>query len=497
MINFGPWLPDQPNFRPEKAFDVLNVIPHEGGYHPWHSWNKVVNAPGGGQVPLACNFFIAPSGTVYNIMGSTAALYLLDGATGSSWLTATRTVGGAYATPTDGAWFHTQYDNNVFWANGVDVVQLFNLLGGTNFINVAYPAGPPISKFLATVRRFVVAANLSINSKEVAWSGLAEPLLWTPDPVTLADSQVLPTGGEITGLCGGEYGVILQQHALQRMVFSGPPTTFEFEKISTILGCEAPRSVAQYGDVIFFLSTSGVKMLRGAQEISDIGDGKVDTWLMDNIDDADLWRVTSTIDVKNKLYLLAVPVDDAASLCDLILAYHWPTGEWSKIGYLNYLVCQTISQQAYHVDNIDTIIGNNIDTGMTTLSFDSPSLISSGVLQISAFSPNRELGNFDGEHMASMVMTGDVPVVPGRKALVRGARPMFEGAVNGLTLTPYVRDRLQDNPLPKASAPVNRNGICPIRANGRYHRFKVDTSVGGDWKYALGIDDLTVSEMAK
>jgi len=482
-------LPDQPNYRPEKAFDVLNVIPHEQGYHPWHTWNKSVNAPEpAGQVPLIMQYYISSAGIIYNFLGTHNYLYQL---LTNTWTDASS---GAYAVPDQGTWTMTQFDDFVFAANGFDVPQQFNLLGGAAFTNAVYPAGPPVSKFLATIRRFVVAANTVNNSREIAWSGLSEPLLWAPDPVTLADSQVLPTGGDIMGLIGGEYGVIFQQHALQRMVFGGPPGGFEFEKISTILGCNASRSIAQYGDVVFFLSTSGVKLMRGAQEISDIGEGKVDTWLFDNLDDADLWRCTSTVDVKNKLYLLAIPVDDAETLCDVILAYHWPTGEWSKIGYISYLVCQMIPQASYNLDTVDVLIGDDIDS--TDLSFDSSSLITTGILENSAFNAAGEIGHFNGAPMPATIMTGDVPITQGKQTLVRALRPMFEGEVIGLTATPYVHDMLQNIPVPTATAPVNRNGLCPVRANGRYHRFRVDTAFGGQWEHALGVDDLVASVMA-
>lgn len=496
MLPFGPWLPDLPDFRPEKCSDVLNVIPHGHGYHAWPSFNKVIGAPASGQIPLTMQYYIAPSGVIYNLMGTQGKLYK-ENSLGTGWDIATRLVGGDYLTPSEGFWSQTQFDDEVFWGNGVDVTQHINLVGGNNFIDVAYPVGPPIAKYLGTVRRFVVAANTPTNNREVHWSGLAEPFLWTPDPVTLADSQILPTGGEITGFVGGEYGIVLQQHALQRMVFAGPPIAFEFEKITTVLGCNASRSIAQYGDVLFFLSTSGVKMMRGAQEISDIGEGKVDAWILEGIDNADLWRCTATIDIVNKLYLLAVPIDNAATLCDLILAYHWPTGEWSKIGILTYLIAQHVSQVSYNLDNIDTIlpIVNNLDS--MTSSLDDPSLISTGDMGIAAFNENKELGNFNGELMPATITTGIIPLAQGKKSLLRSARPMFEHEVVGLTLTPYVTDQLQIDPVATPTAQVNRNGLCPVRANGRYHQLKVDTAAGGNWHHALGIDDIVISEMAK
>ena len=195
--------------------------------------------------------------------------------------------------------------------------------------------------------------------------------------------------------------------------------------------------------------------------------------------------------------MLSIPVDDVQDLCDLVLAYHWPSGEWGKIGFVNHLVCAMIPQTSYHLDNIDTIlpIPDNIDS--MEYSLDSPSLISTSTLEISAFNSSRELGHFNGERMPASITTGDIPFVPGKKALLRAARPMFEGSVNGLTTTPYVHDRLQDTPIPKATSPVNRNGLCPMRASGRYHRLKVDTALGGDWEHALGFDDVVTSEMAK
>jgi hypothetical protein len=93
--------------------------------------------------------------------------------------------------------------------------------------------------------------------------------------------------------------------------------------------------------------------------------------------------------------------------------------------------------------------------------------------------------------------TGHIPLAQGKKAFLRSARPLIEQAVEGLTLTPYVTDQLQQEVVPTPTAPVNRNGLCPVRANGRYHVLKVDTAAGGQWKHALGLDDFVISEMAK
>jgi hypothetical protein len=133
---------------------------------------------------------------------------------------------------------------------------------------------PPKFEALAVVNNFVVGTKADGVVNKLAWSGENNAEWWTVAQ-RKSDYQELPDGGEITGIIGGEVGLILQRNAVRRMAYVGGNILFRFDKISSNVGCASVHSVAQYGELAFWHSYTGFKMWDGAQ-IRSIGFEKVD-----------------------------------------------------------------------------------------------------------------------------------------------------------------------------------------------------------------------------
>ena len=218
-ITFGEWLPDQPGVV-GGVTEAVNCYPVANGYAPFNG-EANLSDPAGADLLLA---FGAKFANVTNIFaGSASNLYKFDaGDLDLDPLTTTGYSNIEY-------WDVTQFGNKVIAANGTNKLQSYELGVSTYFGDLASAA--PTAKYVTVVRDFVVAANVAGGDEnKVYWSDINDETDWTPGAASQSDSQVLPDGGDITGLAGGEYGLIFLERAIYRMSYSGSPFFFQFER---------------------------------------------------------------------------------------------------------------------------------------------------------------------------------------------------------------------------------------------------------------------------
>ena len=244
-ILFGEWLPDQPGVT-GAVTDAKNCYPVSNGYAPFKSEADYSDAAGtnllvtfAGKFGGASTLFAAGATQIYKFDSSDASL---DAATTTGY------------SAVEG-WDITQFGPKMILANGQDKLQAWTLNSSTNFANLS--ADAPIAKFVTVVRDFVVAANDGTATSKVYWSDINDETDWTSGSASQADNQILPDGGDITGLAGGEYGLVFLERAIYRMSYAGSPFFFQFDAISRSLGCISNGSIAQYGNLTYFLADDG------------------------------------------------------------------------------------------------------------------------------------------------------------------------------------------------------------------------------------------------
>jgi hypothetical protein len=484
---FMPFLPDMNALSPDAAMEALNVIPTATGYRPMAGFASVasaITARAQGAVSVR-----DLSGTIHNFCGDATKLYKMA-SDGLSWSDVSRLAGGAYAAPAAGWWVFFQFGNTVLATNGVDAWQSYTLGTSTNF---ALATGSiPVATFGMTVRDFGVTMRTSTAWNRVTWSGINDITAWTASATTLSDSQDLPDGGAIMGGIGGEYGIIGQEKAITRMSFEGPPTAFRFDKITQLMGVRAEGSMAAYEGLLFFLSDDGLKMIRGGVEIIDIGAEKVDRFLETDIDANNLHRITSAIDPINKLYVMGYASSSGGGTPDSGIAYHWPTGKFSRFEVTHEILYVAATQSGYTLDGLDSISGS-IDA--LTHSLDSRIWTGSGRLLLAAFNSSHQAGFFSGANLAATIETGDAQLIQGRKSILREARPI----VQGTSVTPSIaagrRNTMNEAVTYGSTVAANSNGLCKLRSKGRYHRAKVTIPASSTWEHAIGISDIEAHAM--
>lgn len=489
MKFFGPWLPDIQNLNPDITVDAKNVIPPSAtGWKPWPSFNPIASA-----LTARAMGAISVRGltnTIFNFAGDATKLY--KAATdGLSYADVSRTSGGAYNTAADGWWQFTLFGDYVIGCNQADATQVFQLSSSSNFAALA--GSPPQAAFCGAIRDFAILARTSANYNRIQWSGINDITTWTPSAATMSDSQDFPDGGVIMGFVGGEFGVVLQERAIQRMAFEGPPTIFRFDKISNTLGCQIPGSVAAYENLVFFKSHDGHYMIRGGAELVPIGNEKVDRWLTERINASYYTRCSSAIDPIRKLYLFGYPSQASSDgTPNEILAYHWPSGEWGYAQIDHEMIYTGATQSSYTIDDLGSLSGT-IDGLVYPV--DSLFYAGSGQLILAGFDTSHRQGFFTGTALAATIETGDLQFSPGRKSMLRSVRPIVEGT----SVTPSVaikyRDRTQDAHTTDSAVAANSNGICNFRRNARYHRGVMTIPAASTWSRALGFDDVVSSPM--
>jgi hypothetical protein len=488
MIPFAPWLPDIAAFQTEASREALNVVPSASGFRPFPAFSAVTDAlTAQARGAFSCRDL---SGTVHNFAGDAETLYKMD-ADGLGWTDVTRVSGGAYTTAADARWSFTQYGNFVIACNGTDTPQAFEMGTSTNFAALA--GTPPTAYFPGTIREFAILARTANENNRIRWSAIGNSADWVTSATTLSDYQDFADGGYIMGFVGGEYGVVFQERAIQRMSFEGPPSAFRFDKITNLLGCRVEGSIAAYENFVFFLGDDGFYMIRGGSEITPIGAEKVDRWIERNLDASQLSLVTSTIDPVSKTYIMGFP-SVGASNADSLIIYHWPTGQWSRATVNHELVYTSLTQSAYTIDTMD-LVSATIDA----LPFPTDSRFWSGAgrLLLSGFDTSHKQGQYSGNNLEAKIETGCNQLTPGGRTLVRGLRPMVEGTSVTPSLEVGYRNHLDEAVSYTSPKAANTYGFCNARINARYHRARITLPANSAWDFARGVDDIKFSTMGR
>lgn len=484
FIPFGEWLPDLPDFENPGATVATNVIPDAKSYLSFPN-TTVYSTSLGGRCQGA---FIARdlAGNQYNYAGDASALYVM---VGTSWSNVSRLVGGAYTTATDDYWEYTQFGAQLIAVNGAntDAPQAITV-GAANFAALA--GSPPKARHIATVRDFVVMGNISATATSpqmVRWSAINNATSWTPDAATLADFQDLPgDGGWIQKIIGGEYGTIFQERAIYRMTFVGSPLVFQFDKVHTNIGAYAPQSVVNYRNFTFFLSEDGFYMFDGSN-VQPIGQNKVDRTFFAELDTGYTYRVQAAINPRRKIVAWAYPASgNVGGNPNRLLIYHWGNQRWSKVEGLNVqLILQSITG-AYTLESLDNL-STNIDSLMVP--FDSI-FYSGGNYLFSCFDSSNRLNLFNGSAMAAEVETVEVQPNRGPDGLtyVTEVRPVAEGLSASVSLTVAARNVLTQSATYTTAVQPNSTGFAPVRATGRFLRFKLTTSNNSAFDHLQGVD---------
>lgn len=454
------FLPDQSK-NSGALIQADNVIPIADGYRPVPQFSGFSAALGAAFAGGAS--FIAQDG-VSNLLVGTAT-GLLKYASGTSWtaLLSAMTV--------TGRWRFTQFGNYAIAVNGVGT-KVVNLSTGV----ASALAGAPVGVCVATVGGFVVIGQDTGNILRVWNSKVEDHTGWTAGVGGAGFTDML-TGGEVMGIAGGEYGIVLQKQRLVRMNRTGDTVTpFSFDEITPNVGCASKGSIAQAGNTVFFLSDRGFMALQAGQDLQPIGDEKFDRWFREKLDRTEWEKIYATVDPENKLVMWAVPGSPG-----FILVYHYELGRASTISLnldgLFFGATSSVSLEAL------AALYPNLDT--MTISLDDPRW-SGGSPQLFIVQGG-VVGSLFGAALKATLEYGWGEPTPGRVTRFRGLRPVTD-AVAGMTASLDCRMRMGDAENVRSVTELRASGSMPIRHSGRYAAMKLQIAAGTDWDYVQGLE---------
>lgn len=458
-IDWPAYLPDQ---LPVNVLSVAdNVYPAATGYRAVKSYVAITDAlpaafKGGGS-------FIASDGTAYLLAGSATGLHRLAAGSWTNLLT------GLTIT---GRWRFAQFGDYVIAVNG-GTTEVVNLTAGT----AAPLAGAPTGTGLAVVGDYVVIAKANGDNSLVKWSAQNDHTGWTAG-VNQSGFQPMLTGGEVKGIAGGEYGVILQRFRLVRMERTGDASApFNFPEITNNFGCASSGSIVQAGRTIAFLSDRGFISLEDGATIRPIGNEKFDQSFRDAVSPDQYEQMWAATDPKRSLFFWGNPGAPGT-----IWVYNWVLDRASTITlpfvgfFAGYESSLTLEQVSALYSNIDTM----------PYSLDDPRF-QGGDPRLYFAGPDGTIGALSGPNLKAALEFGWAEFNPGQVTRMRG---VWSGgdATSGVTITVDARQRIGDGEEVRSHGAMQASGRIPLRARGRFMRLKKETAAGTDWTFDPGVE---------
>lgn len=536
-IIFGEWLPDQPGVT-GAVTDAFNCYPVTNGYAPFRQ--EVDYSANAGE-DLLITFAGKFGGATALFAAGATQVYKFDSSDTS--LDAASTTGYTDIT----SWDVTQFGSKMILANGKNKLQAYDMAGGTYFQDLA--AAAPVCKYVTVVRDFVVAADDGSDNNKVYWSDINDETDWTPGSASQSDTQILPDGGDITGLTGGEYGLVFMERAIYRMSYVGSPFFFQFDAISRTLGCSTNGSIAQFGGITYFLSDDGFYACDG-QTTKSIGAEKVNRWFFDNAIPSEIkLSMSCTVDPVRKLiawnfkntfggrYLLLYSIDlgkwsyaetTATSIAfgltpsatlEQLDSYFFDTVKTGTYTQSGTTVTVTVTNHGLETNaqmKFDATSGAGVDGTFQVTKVDANTFTFTAAASATITTSNCSItvANIDltseNTPLDSRVWAGGILLfmgVSGQKivafsgqnksasissgdidtgrSVITFARPLVDNGSADVSVAS--RELLSDGLSFSTPVSANSEGGVPLRSAGRYHRVKMSPT-GTSWKTAVAAE---------
>lgn len=463
---FGEYRPDLPSHLSGALAVAENVIPLANGYGPIGGFSPAANGALSGVCTGAAAYRMA--GRTYIFAGTATDIHRYTSAGHTSLCT---------GLVTDATIRFCPYGRFMLATNGFDPIKRFDPDSPSAFTNLG--GGPPLASHLAVVRGFLVVGQADGNALRVQWSDTGDPEGWTPGGASLAGLFDMPSGGDITGIVGGEYGLILQERRIVRMSFTGDDAIWQFDEISANIGCVAPGSLVTWGRVTFFLSDKGFMRYDGdTGMITPIGDQKTDKTFLSKGQTANYEGMSSAFDPVNALYIITVP--NTAPPTEQFI-YSDTMGRWTTAAFPVERLFASFGLN-YTLEDLDAIYASIDAIG---LSLDSPEF-KGGRPILMLYDNAHRLGSLSGDNAAASIIDTRRELIPGMRARLRAVRPLTNALTPAVLV--YGRNSLADADAQTTYRGRTAGGLFRMRECWGLIQLGLTIPAGETWTYVQGFD---------
>lgn len=488
------WTPDEPLLPSQGSDNIINVYPKtESSYGP-------VGAPArysASALDARCQGAFGVIGlddTVALFAGDAGKLYEISPGDALMWQDVSKM--GGYTVDPEQQWEFEYFNGTVLATQISDPVQSFVLGSSTTFDDLS--ADAPKAKHISVVKgQFVVLGNTDdtvsgAQNQRVWWGAAGDATNW-PTPGSTAAAQVqsgyLDLFGNVgavqairAGLSSAD-GVVFQEYAVKRMMYSGPPDFFEFLPAQAIQGTPAPGSPVVSGGIAYYLGQEGWYAFDGS-DAKAIGQNKIDKTFFADLAHQYFPRIAGIADPLNKMIMWIYPsVNSGDGTCDRLLMYHTALDRWTMAEITSEMLARMLTI-GYTLDELYTVLGYTIDDLPAPLD---SSIWQRGSLHAAIFDESHYLNFLTGPALAPRVDTSTMEVVPGRRFFIRNSRPLIDGGGTAPFVSITHRERIQDPGVTTVPVALNSMGQCPVRTSGRYFSASITADAGGDFTAISGV----------
>jgi hypothetical protein len=483
MIEFGDLQADLPTYQNTGALVVDNVVPLKRGYKSLAGFQAL---SGTGLTSEAVGLFtsFSASGST-NYAGDSTKLYQMDS---SLVFQDISKVGGYNNSTTENArdfWAFTQFGSNIIGTNFADNIQKFEEGVDSAFSDLVSLK----AKYIAVIRDFVVVGYTEESgttyNQRVKWSGINNSSQWTPSQTTQSGYQdIVGSHGNVQAIVGGESsGIVFMEKAIYRMSYIGVPLIFQFDKIADNIGAFAPKSVASFGNMIFFLAQDGFYRLTGGQDLSPIGNARVDNYFFNDLS-SNLDGITSAIDPNNSIVVWSYRGSGATGTTNnKLLIYNYAVDKWSTGSGQDLEFIASASQEAFTTLESLDVLGDldNLPKSLDSYYY------GEGIVGLAGFNSEHKFGKFISNSLSATIDTTEFEGAEGKRSTLINCRPIVDGTSSTtVTVTPYSRASQLETSTAGDTVSTNDTGTCPLRSTSRYHRIRVNVS--GNFNTLSGVD---------
>ena len=472
-FQFGPWLPDQRDFRNPGLEDAENVIPGQNRYTPARA-SVDLGSTIPGTIIGSTAAILNDASTVYFVATTTDLYVIRNGVVTASGLTLTLTASETVHFERFGLMMYATAKGEGTWS-------LADVGNSTTFAAAA--GTPPSANAIGRIGDFLVMGDLididaSDSPYRVRWSAFNNPGAdWVTDIGRQSGFIDLDSAyGRVTGISGGVFGLIFQERAITAFTPDGSATVFTRNTYERERGCIAPSSIANVGERVFYLSQDGFYETIGVTP-TPISTGRNWEWFKRRVSNGNFQFVQAELDFRNRCVVWAYSTTSSRAPTEQ-LYFFYERGEWSYVRRpVDWLIEGGISART--LSNLDTEFGNldNIPGSLDDISYDGD------LRELQAFI-NGDLSSFTGATLRARWVSGDAQPTIGRRSFIDEVTPLVEA--DSVSVRIGIRNKMSEQPTESSFVQVGELGYAPTASDARYFRVTVEIPAGTEWDEAYG-----------